>query len=234
MLLWWCTEGNSCSLARGCGFPGGSVAQGREEQQDGTERGARESFEPAPTWLGSVRRGGQGALRGAGSVLDVFCVPARTVLCSAQTFQQGKLREHLGLGAAQLSVVPGSPLPVVLFAFCSPWGNPTALGSLQGGLPHRQQPAPAPVAVLGQILLPGPHTPTKRCPAGRAAPPSSRWNDPRGVLPQGLRTQPLHPGCSQPCATVTAHLSGGNFHWVCPCLGRAPPWPRPGSRRCSR
>lgn len=111
-----------------------------------------------------------------------------------------------GWGSAQLIVVPGSPLPVVPFAFCSPWGNPPALGSLQHGLPHRQQPAPAPVAVLGRILLPGPHIPTKRCPAGRAAPPSSRWSDPRGVLPQGLRTQPLHPGCSQPCATVTAHL----------------------------
>lgn len=98
MLLWGCTEGNSCSLARGCGFPGDLVAQGREEQQDGTERGARESFEPAATWLGSVRRGGQGDLRGAVSVLDVFCVPARTLLCSTQTFQQGKLREHLGLG----------------------------------------------------------------------------------------------------------------------------------------
>lgn len=117
MLLWGCTEGNSCSLARGCGFPGGSVAQGREEQQDGTERGVGESFEPAATWPGTACRGGQGALRGAVPVLDVFCVPAHTVLCSAQTFQQGKQRgDHLGLGAAQLIVVPGSPRCPLPFA----------------------------------------------------------------------------------------------------------------------
>lgn len=127
----------------------------------------------------------------------------RALLCS--DFPAGKAARR-SPGAGGSTADGGSRQPTVPFAFCSPRGNPTALGSLQRGLPHRQQPAPAPVAVLGQILLPGPHIPTKRCPAARAAPPGSRWNDPRGVLPQGLGTQPLHPGHSQPCATVAAHL----------------------------